>query len=220
MLNNDDATVREMARASLLLDLRRRKVPLATSDQNNFLGFRRKESGILDSQDKGFGAWSDWPDLNDLCNRSGVQLKWTKHNTHNVPVSDELVTDPFVAVEATITTQQGETNKLSESARRVLLNASQAEIRQHWCGLRMQGKLACLGFADHSVSHSVFKNTAVGEDVLKFTIKARLQVLPTKYNLSTWYPHTHDPFFLNHQDSHHLESIAHITNGCHANNCT
>ena len=38
MLNNDDVTVREMARASLLLDLRRRKVPLATADQNNFLG--------------------------------------------------------------------------------------------------------------------------------------------------------------------------------------
>ena len=218
MLNNDDATVREMARASLLLDLRRRKVPLAATDQNNFLGFRRKESGKLDPQDKGFGAWSDWPDLNDLCNRSGVQLKWTKHSTQTVPVSDELVTDPCVAVEATITTQQGETNKLTrESARRVLLNARQAEVRQHWCGLRMQGKLACLGFADHSVSHSVFKNIAVGEDILKFTIKARLQVLPTKYNLSTWYPHTHDPFCLNHPDSqHHLESIAHITNGCHA----
>ena len=44
MLNNDDGTVREMARASLLLDLRRRKVPLAAADQNNFLGFRRKDS--------------------------------------------------------------------------------------------------------------------------------------------------------------------------------
>ena len=54
MLNNDDGTVREMARASLLLDLRRRKVPLAAADQNNFLGFRRKDSGKLDSQAKGF----------------------------------------------------------------------------------------------------------------------------------------------------------------------
>lgn len=42
MLNNDDATVREMARASFLLDFCRRKVPLATATQNNFLGFRRK----------------------------------------------------------------------------------------------------------------------------------------------------------------------------------
>ncbi|XP_033977699.1 uncharacterized protein LOC117475536 isoform X4 [Trematomus bernacchii] len=219
MLNNDDVTVREMARASLLLDLQRRKIPLASADQNNFLGFRRKDSGKLDSQAKGFGVWSDWPDLNDLCNRTGVQLKWTRLNTQTeVPVSDELITDPSVVVKADITTPQEETVELHrDSARRVLLSMKQSEIKQHWCGLRLQGKLACLGFADHSVSHSVFKNAAVGEDVLTFTIKARLQVLPTKYNLSTWYPHIHTPFCLNHQDSQqHRESIAHITNGCNA----
>lgn len=72
-------------------------------------------------------------------------------------------------------------------------------------------------FADHSVLHSIFWNAAVGEDVLRFTIKVRLQGLPTKYNLSTWYPHTHDPFCLNHQDSQdQLESVAHISNECHA----
>ncbi|XP_033999995.1 uncharacterized protein LOC117493511 [Trematomus bernacchii] len=179
MLNNDDVTVREMARASLLLDLQRRKIPLASADLNNFLGFRRKDSGKLDSQAKGFGVWSDWPD-----------------NTQTeVPVSDELITDPSVVVKADITTPQEETVELHrDSARRVLLSMKQSEIRQHWCGLRLQGKLACLGFADHSVSHSVFKNAAVSEDVLTFTIKARLQVLPTRYNLSTWYPHIHTPF--------------------------
>lgn len=162
------------------------------------------KSGKLDSRDKGFGAWSDWPDLNDLCIQSGVQLKWTKHNTQIVPLSDELVTDPSVAVEATITTQQ--TNKLSRES---------CLMKVYWCGFRMQGKLACLQFPGHSVSHSI-KNTAAGEDVFNFTIKAKLQVLPTKYNLSTWYPHTHNPFCLNHQDSQHLESIARIINGCHA----
>ncbi|KAI9514017.1 hypothetical protein NQZ68_036971 [Dissostichus eleginoides] len=113
MLNNDDVTVREMARASLLLDLQRRKIPLASADQNNFLGFRRKDSGKLDSQAKGFGVWSDWPDLNDLCNRTGVQLKWTRLNTQTeVPVSDELITDPSVVVKADITTPQEETVEL------------------------------------------------------------------------------------------------------------
>ncbi|KAF3851819.1 hypothetical protein F7725_005174 [Dissostichus mawsoni] len=147
-----------MARASLLLDLHRRKIPLASADQNNFLGFRRKDSGKLDSQAKGFGS-----DLNDLCNRTGVQLKWTRLNTQTeVPVSDELITDPSVVVKADITTPQEETVELHrDSARRVLLSMKQSEIRQHWCGLRLQGKLACLGFADHSVSHSVFKNAAV-----------------------------------------------------------
>ena len=133
MLNNDDVTVREMARASLLLDLRRRKVPLAAADQNNFLGFRRKDSGKLDTRDRGFGVWSDWPDLNDLCNRTGVQLKWTNPNTATeVPVSDDLVTDPCVVVEATITTQEEDTIRLTrDSARRVLLGTKQIGTRQH-----------------------------------------------------------------------------------------
>ena len=101
-----------------------------------------------------------------------------------------------MVVKADITTPQEETVELHrDSARRVLLSMKQSEIRQHWCGLRLQGKLACLGFADHSVSHSVFKNAAVGEDVLTFTIKARLQVL------STWDPHMHTPSCVNHQDS-------------------
>lgn len=155
------------------MDLWRRKVPLATTDQNNFLGFRRKDSGKLDSRAKEFEVSSDWPNLNDLCMWSGVQLKWTTPNTEiKVPVSDDLIIDPCVAVEAAATTQQGETIRLSrESARRGLLNVRQDEIRQHWCGLRMQGKQACMEFADRSVSHSVFKNSAVHEDVLKFTIK-------------------------------------------------
>ena len=45
MLNNDDNTVRELARASLMLDLKKRKVPLAKAGQDSFLGFGRKSSG-------------------------------------------------------------------------------------------------------------------------------------------------------------------------------
>ena len=38
MLNNDDLTVRAMARGSLLLDLRKRKIPLAPRGEPSFLG--------------------------------------------------------------------------------------------------------------------------------------------------------------------------------------
>ena len=75
MLNNDDVTVRELARASLLLELRKRKVSLAKAGQDSFLGFGRKAA---DTQAPGFGVRSDWPDLNDLCNR---QSNWNGHNT-------------------------------------------------------------------------------------------------------------------------------------------
>lgn len=181
MLNNDDATVKEMARNGLFfLDFRRRKVPLATATQNNFLGFRRKDSGKLDSQAKGFGVWSDWPDLNDLCNRTGVELEWSQNNGQvDMPITDELITDSSVAVVATINQQGVNIKLLSDTAQKALLSIKQTEAREHWRGLRLQGKLACLDFVDHSTSHSMYRNAAIGEDVLKFTIKARLQVLPS-----------------------------------------
>ena len=75
----------------------------------------------LDSQAKGFGVWSDWPDLNDLCHRTGVQLKWAKNN-ETVPISDGLITDPSVVVEATLTHQEEDTSLQQETARRVLLS--------------------------------------------------------------------------------------------------
>ena len=38
MLNSDDVAVKGVARGSLILDLRRRKAPLATDTEDNFLG--------------------------------------------------------------------------------------------------------------------------------------------------------------------------------------
>ena len=43
VLNSDDATVRELARAPLLLELRKRKAPLAKAGQDGFLGFRKEQ---------------------------------------------------------------------------------------------------------------------------------------------------------------------------------
>ncbi|XP_023844346.1 uncharacterized protein [Salvelinus sp. IW2-2015] len=51
--------------------------PTAVEGSTHFLGFRRKANGILDTRAAGFGVWSDWPDLNDLCNQTGVELRTT-----------------------------------------------------------------------------------------------------------------------------------------------
>ncbi len=67
MLNNDDKDVRELARSSLFLDLRRCKVLLGRESEPQSLCFKRKPSGKLDTHSAGFGVWSDWPVLNDLC---------------------------------------------------------------------------------------------------------------------------------------------------------
>ena len=102
MLNNDDPTVRAMARGSLLLDLRKRKIPLAPHGEPSFLGFRKKPSGKLDTRAKGFGVRSDWPDLNDLCNNNNIQLNWIHISGEQVSVSEELIMDLNVHAEATL----------------------------------------------------------------------------------------------------------------------
>lgn len=77
MLNSDDRTVRELARASLLLDMERRKVARVRELHPSFLGFKLKPSGKLDTNAAGFGVNSDWPDLNDLSHWSGDELTQT-----------------------------------------------------------------------------------------------------------------------------------------------
>ena len=50
------------------------KIPVKR--KSPFLGFRRKPSGTLDTHSAGFGVWSDWQDLNELCVWMGVSLGW------------------------------------------------------------------------------------------------------------------------------------------------
>ncbi|ROL43499.1 hypothetical protein DPX16_17320 [Anabarilius grahami] len=216
MLNNDDKDVRELARSSLFLDLRRRKVPLARESEPHFLGFKRKSSGKLDTHSAGFGVWSDWPDLNDLCVRTGVSLEWAKSDSRTVRVSEDIITDPLTYVRATAT-YGGHSHPLtSTGARRTLMDLHQHHQKQYWAGLKLQGKLACLPSANHSVSHSFLKNTALSEDIVIFTVKARLQVLPTRFNLSIWFSTTQVLYCLHHTTEQMTETLPHILNGCHA----
>ena len=195
MLNSDDPTVRELARASLLLDMGKRKVPRVEDTRPSFLGFKQKPSGKLDTNAAGFGVNSDWPDLNDLANWSDVSLDWRRANGETVRVSEAVISDPAVTVCATVS-RGDETSCALPIMRAQLLALREQKRRQRWTGLRLQGKVACLQSADHSVSHSFLKNTAIDEDILVFAMKARLQVLPTNLNLSIWYPNNHNSFCL------------------------
>ena len=63
-----DVTVRELSRASLLLDLQRQKVPLARDTKDNFLGFRRKANGKL-ALESGQTGWTSMTCV--------IGLKWS-----------------------------------------------------------------------------------------------------------------------------------------------
>ena len=211
MLNNDDDTVREMARASLFLDLGKRKVPRAREAEQSFLGFRKKANGKLETNAPGFGVRSDWPDLNDLCHWTGVNLQWSGIDA----TTEEIIKNKNIRVTATVL-QDGLRYSLPPNNMRASLLLINHEQRQrHWRGLKLQGKLACVPFADHSISHTIFYNSSLDEDILIFTVKARLQVYPTKLNLSIWYPRSHSPLCIHHGEEQVIESMSHILNGCH-----
>ncbi len=81
-------------------------------------------------------------------------------------------------------------------------------------GLETTGEISTSQSADHSVSHSVLMNCSISEDILIFMIKARLQCLPTMYNLSIWYPSKYNSYCLLHENQQDNETVAHILNGC------
>ena len=214
MLNSDDSTVREMARASLFLDLGKRKVPLAREPEPSFLGFRKKANGKLDTHAAGFGVRSDWPDLNDLCNWTGVDLQWSGVDTTHVTPYEVMIKDENITVTATVLQDGLRYSVPPGNSRASLLSIKHQQRQRHWRGLKLQGKLACIPFADHSISHTIFHNSSIDEDILIFTVKARLQVYPTRLNLSIWYPRSHSPLCMHHGQEQVIESMSHILNGC------
>ncbi len=71
--------------------------------------------------------------------------------------------------------------------------------------------------SDHSVSHSYSEEYwHLVSTLLLSTVKARLQVLPTRLNHSIWFPTTQVPHCLHHTTEQITETLPHILNGCHA----
>ena len=146
MLNSDDQAVRELARASLIIHLERRKVP-KTSDSPSFLGFKKKPSGKLDTNAVGFGVNSDWP---DLCNWTGVSLEWKRADDETLSVSESVITDLSINVCATVS-RDGTTSALPTIGARAPFALREQQRKQHWTGLRL------LQSPDHSVSTQFLK---------------------------------------------------------------
>ncbi len=212
MLNNDDTSVRELARESLFLHLQRHKIPAASCNEPQFLGFKLKVNGKLDIKTAGFGVRSDWLDLNDLCQCTGLQLSWQGPDGAVAVLNENIITDPHISTLAVLHTEGTPLQLSTNNVRVSLLHLRKTQSAQHWMGLKLQGKLALLQSADHSVSHSVLTNFSISEDIQIFMIKA--QCLPTMYNLSIWYPAKYNSYCLLHQNQQENETVAHILNGC------
>ncbi|KAK0132961.1 Peptidyl-prolyl cis-trans isomerase FKBP7 [Merluccius polli] len=140
MLNNDDMTVRELARESLFLHLQRRKIPIASQNEPQFLGFKLKQNGKLDIKAAGFGVRSDWLDLNDLCHRIGLQLSWQGPDGATSPLTDNIITDSQISTLAILNDGNSAQHLHTKHARASLLQHRLTQNTQRWSSLKMQGK--------------------------------------------------------------------------------
>ena len=131
-----------------------------------------------------------------------------------------LQEDPSVVVEARLDHNSIVHLLQPRTSSQTLLSIQRAQNMEYWSNLKLQGKLAKPSFTDHSVSHNIYSNANISEEILIFCIKARLQVLPTKYNPSLWFHSIHSPHCMLHDSPQHLESVAHImTDSCSDSVC-
>ena len=96
---NDDRDVRELARSSLFIDLRRHNFTQGPISQGVRaplpIGLKRK----VENWTLAYGFSSDWSYFSDLCVQTGVLLEWVWSDLEAVRVSEEIISDPSPLLE-------------------------------------------------------------------------------------------------------------------------
>jgi hypothetical protein len=200
VLNSDDEQTRHTARTSLALHLTKRKCAVVSDDADddqNFAGYKTDAKGRLLKASKVTWRRSQWIHLNELCVKLEVKL--------------HLVDDQYVlrfCPDEDIQMTFSDPKALFTSFKR-----HQLRIRvETWRQLECQGRLARVTNVDHSLSSSHLTNLHLSDALVKFIIKARLQLLECNARLHTYYPEAVPQqcprcgFF--------IETVSHLLNGC------
>ena len=190
MLNHDVLDFRTVARQSLILDLKKRNVPLHTQGKC-FLGYQLTEDGFLDCKSF-YGCQSDWPDLVRYIRKLRLLL--------------DLVDDRVI-----ITNEDGKVVPEVKMQQSLYMDCVKRDvIRAN--SLSIQGSFLRLNNVHIKSSHCIFYNWNVNDHLMKFVVKARLSILPTNFTTFLWNRENNPrcPFNCNH-----TESVAHLLNGCH-----
>ena len=188
MLNHDEM-FSELARNSLRLDMKKRGVSFSNAG-NNYLGYEVKEDGFLNTRTK-YGCDSDWHDLQRYARKFGVLIQWRDGNAcvivNHTPYSND--------------------KKVSEVLKTLVLKKHLDKAKL----LSLQGCFFNLIDVDNKNSHSIYYNWKVSDQLITFTVKARLNILPTNFTLYIWDRQKNPACtFCGHQS----ESMAHLLNSC------
>ena len=189
VLNHDEEIFSNIAKNSLRLDMRKRGVNESVGE-NNFLGYQVNENGFLETTTR-FGCDSDWHDLSVYVRKLGVRAQWVEGKAAII-INDVKYTDH---------------GKIRDALKSLIVNKQLDKART----LSLQGNYFHIDNIDNKNSHSVYYNWKISDDLMKFVIKARLNILPTNFTLYIW-DREKDPKCTLCQSP--TESMAHLLNSC------
>ena len=189
MLNHPVEHFQTQTRTSLELDMQKRGVNQINTDQS-FLGYELNDRGYLNCNTS-FGCQSDKPDLVCYCRTAGVKLIFDQ-NIAKLVIKGEIVT-------------------YSPNLQKKLYKCFIDKEIEKANDLSIQGNFIGLNGIQVKASHSILYNWSVNDELVKFTIKARLNILPTNFTTHIWNRENDPncPFGCNRS-----ESMAHVLNGC------
>lgn len=142
-----------------------RKSVELSEDVINFLGYGLKEDGYLNSTTS-FGCQSDWPDMSTYARKLDVQVVYIDGKT-KVIIGNEFF---------------DETCQLQK----VLFNLTihrDVEKSKQMC---LQGPFLGMCNIQVKASHSVLYYWSINDNLVKFTIKTRLRLLPSNCTTHVW----------------------------------
>ena len=179
VLNSDDPQVRESARYTFHLHMKKRKVSIAADGGPNFGDYCIRSDGRIAKNCTINWARSDFVELNELCMRLNIQLEYRN--------------DLFVIV-----IDKSEGMRISYSNHKAVytvlkLRGIESDV-SYYESLKNQGRMKrdAIDNADMSVSNQHLVNLDISDKLTQFVTKGRLQLLETQSMLSIYYPNLHN----------------------------
>ena len=196
VLNNDDLQTRFTARESLKLHLTKRKCELTDDPEENFSGYSVDNNYNLIKKSKVTWRRSIWIHLNELCSRLSTKLH-IRGDEYVLRVTDDAIELSFSDAKA-----------FHSSFKRLQLR----KMLALWKEKEFQGRIARTPNVDSKVSSPHLANLKLDDALVKFVVKARLQLIETNTVMHTYYPaECHRSC---DRCGFHSDTLSHVLNGC------
>ena len=170
MLDHLEPNIRFVGRNSLSIDMKKRGVvKFRSSEISNFLGYKCKENGLIETNIKaGFGVTSDWPHLNQLARKMDITLEFEQCQAENLLDTGKV----------NVVLSGGDVfNGSIKALRRRLIFQQLDQDLVEYKELKMQVTFIDLRNVDYLKSQDIFRNVTFADKLVVFWYKMRHNVL-------------------------------------------